>query len=242
MTVSAQGSSYSGATTVTGGGGTGQTFTPTISGGHITSIAVSGTGTGYFQGNSLTITDSAGSGATATVNCAYIGQTVSNQELYQFSTLNTIVAQTSGIATVQGILSIALNQGTITPVLDHKPWVELQAYMRAYNTSYTSYPAVWSQYAYGINGSFYLWPVPSQIYGMDIDTYCLPISLAVDSDPEALPYPWTECVPYYVAYWALMNAQRSGDAKMMKDQYDEKILEARSFSQGPFIPSMYGDS
>lgn len=167
--------------------------------------------------------------------------TVANQELYQFSTFNTFAQATAGVDKIQGILSIALNQGTITPVLGQRAFQEVQAYMRAYNTSYTSYPYYWAQYSFGANGSFYLWPVPSGVYGMDIDAYCLPLALTSDADTEAIPYPWTEAIPFYAAYWALMYAQRKEDANEMKKEYDMRIMEARAYSSGPFIPSMYGE-
>lgn len=238
VTIVSGGTGYT-SPTVTGVSGS--SFTATVAGGIITAINVVNGGAGNTQGSTLTITDPTGTGASATVNCAGTAFTTTNQEKYSFSTLNAIASQTAGVATVQGILSVAVSQGTITPVMEQKSFVEFQAYMRSYNTSYTSYPYYWAQYAFGVNGSFYLWPIPSSIYGMDVDTYCLPIPLATDSDVEAIPYPWTECISYYAAYWALMNAQRHEDAKFMKEEYQQRIMEARAFSQGPFIPSMYGD-
>ena len=240
VTVSAGGTGYV-TPVISGGSGSGATYSTSVGGGVITAITPILGGAGYVQGDSLTITGSPGSGATATANCAYTAFTTSGQEKYNFSTLSTIAQQTPGVDKIQGILSVSVSQGTITPTLDQKAFTELQAYMRAYNTSYTSYPEVFAQYSFGVNGSFYLWPVPSGTYGMDIDTYCLPISLSSDSDPEAIPYPWTECIPYYAAYWALMNAQRFEDAKFMKKEYDERILEARAQSTPQFIPSMYGE-
>ena len=165
--------------------------------------------------------------------------TTTSQNIYTFASLNPYVQTTPGVNQIQGVFSVAVSQGTIKPVLDQLPWQAMQAYMLSYNNQFTSYCTAWSQYSYGTNGSIYLWPIPSGAFPTDIDTYCLPIALATDTDVEAIPYPWTEAVPYYAAYWALMNAQRLEEAKFMKEEYMRCLTDARSMSTPPNIPTMY---
>lgn len=82
-------------------------------------------------------------------------------------------------------------------------------------------PEEWSQFSQGssslgpvgtgpdVSGSFYVAPVPDLTYSLLIDCSCYPAALALDTDPEAIPYPFTDAVPYFAAYLALMSAQSS---------------------------------
>jgi hypothetical protein len=165
--------------------------------------------------------------------------TTAGQNIYQFSALNTYVQATTGINQIQGIYSVAVSQGTIKPVLDYLPWQAMQAYMLSYNSQYTGYCEAWSQYAFGTLGSLYLWPIPSGTFATDIDTYCLPSTLVNTTDVCAIPYPWTDAVAFFTAYYCLLNAQRHEEAKMMKDEYDNLLKWARASVQPPVVPTMY---
>lgn len=169
-------------------------------------------------------------------------QTVLSQEVYNFSTVNTLIQSTNpGVQSVLGVITIAVSQGTtLKPVLDQKAWSEFQAIYRSYNIGLENYPTVWAQYGQGESGSVYMWPIPSGAYPMDWDCYCTPIDLASDSDPEAIPYPWTDAIPYFAAYLAFSNAQRPADADRMMQQYDVFMRRGTAFSNQVFIPGFYG--
>ena len=70
IAVSAGGTGYTSAPTVTftGGGGTGATATATVSGGVVTAVTVTGVGSGYTSAPTIGFTGGAGSGATATAS------------------------------------------------------------------------------------------------------------------------------------------------------------------------------
>jgi len=85
-------------------------------------------------------------------------------------------------------------------------------------------PKLWTQHGQGSSGtgsitgvgggtlssgSLWIDPPPDVVYALNMDTVCYPIALAEDTDPEALSYLWTDCVPYYAAYMALLSAQTS---------------------------------
>lgn len=219
--------------------GTGATATATVSLGVITAINVTGGGTNYLQ-PSIVITDATGSGASAIATIDAV-QTVTGQEVYDFTDFTAFVQQTSGVDSIQEVLSVAVSQGTVKPVLNYAPWVSFQAYYRVNQNTIQNYPAVWSQYAKGVNGSIYLFPIPSGNYPMDWDCVCLPLALASDSDPEAIPYPWTEAVPYYAAYLCYQYAQRYEDAGKMMGEYTRLMMEASAYSTAPRIASMYDE-
>ena len=94
-------------------------------------------------------------------------------------------------------------------------------------------PKVWAQYAQGIAGSFYLDPIPDIRYTLSADTVCYPIDLSSDTDVDAIPYFWTDAVPYYAAYLALLSAQspaRQADGNRMFERYTEFVTRARRFA------------
>lgn len=242
VTVTAGGSGYTTLPTIgiSGNGGTGAILTPVLTGGVVTSVTVTNGGSNYALPLTLNFTGGNGTGAAATANVANINVTTSGQEVYTFASVNTIAALQPGVGQIQAVMSVAVNQGAWKPTLRYCAWGQMQAYYRSYNASILNYPEIWSQYSQGTNGSMYLYPIPSSVYSMDWDCICLPIALVDDSTIEAIPYPWTDCVPYYAAYLAYLNAQRRDDAERMLADYKQKMMEAGGFARVAINPSYYG--
>lgn len=167
-------------------------------------------------------------------------QTVAGQEVYTFASLKSLVQETSGVNAILQVKSIAVSWGAMKPLLDQMVWSDFQAYLRSYSTGLQGQPTCWAQYGQGEAGSVYLWPVPSDAMAMDWDCICTPIDLATDSDAEAIPYPWTDAIPFFAAYLAQTNAQRPDQAKQMFDQYTMFMKRGRGMSDSEFIPSYYG--
>lgn len=169
-------------------------------------------------------------------------QTVLGQEVYNFSTINPVIqANFPGVDSIMGVITIAVNQGTtLKPVLDQMAWSAFQAYLRSYNVGIESYPTVWAQYSQGARGSVYVWPIPSGAFSMDWDCYCLPSVLTSDSSPEAIPYPWTDAIPFYAAYKAYLNAQRPADAQAMWAEFVKFMQRGTAFSNQIMVPGFYG--
>jgi hypothetical protein len=144
-------------------------------------------------------------------------ETVASQEVYPFSFVNTLIPSGSGIGEVLAVRSVAIANGSIKPLWRQMVWTTFQARIRIYNGTFTGSPSVgfWSQFSFGSLGSIYLGPIPSQANPMDWDCTCLPLALNTDADPEAIPYPWTDLVPFYAAYLALLSQQRPADADQM---------------------------
>ncbi len=249
IAVSATGSGYSGTPTVTvTGSGQQAAATATIGGGGIATVTLTNGGWGYITGTTTTVTatgSGGGSNATFTTTIDNSLTAVPGQEVYQFSTANTLAqSQTlvAGVQSVEGVLSVACAWGAnaaMKPMLNEMIWSEFQAYYRSYNTGMQSYPTIWSKYGQGVSGSIYVWPLPSQASQMDWDTWCLPIALTSSTSAEAIPYPWTTSVAFYAAYLAYFNAQRFDDASNMKKEYEAKMLEAVTMAQNPFVQNYY---
>jgi hypothetical protein len=250
------GSGYSGTATVAFTGGGAQSFaTATIGGGAISSVTLVNGGWGWIPASNLVVTatgSTGGSNATFTSTVDNSATTVTGQEVLQFSTLNNLLAAWNsstnpptqgaviGGSQVIKVFSVACNQvGTYKPMLTQKIWSEFQAYLRIYANTQQNYPVYWSQYAQGVNGSLYLFPWPAQALQMDVDVCVTPINLVTDSTAEAIPYPWTDAIPYYAAYLAYENSSRKEDADRMFKMYQMFMARGRANSESPFMPDYY---
>jgi hypothetical protein len=103
-------------------------------------------------------------------------------------------------------------------------------------------PVSWSQYAQGVNGSLYISPAPDQAYLLIADGVYLPVDLATDATPEAIPKLWTDAVPFMAAWFALMASQtgaRSGEADKMLQRYQEISEIARRGATPDILPDIW---
>jgi hypothetical protein len=100
-------------------------------------------------------------------------------------------------------------------------------------------PDTFSQFQPGVGGILFISPTPQVGLNCRADVVAYPINLAVDADPEALQYPWTEAVQYYAAYLALLNAQRYADADSMLQRYDLFQTRATQMTTPTTLPGQY---
>lgn len=109
-------------------------------------------------------------------------------------------------------------------------------------------PQRWAQLGQGASSAPYgatqsgdLWisPEPDGPYTLSMDVVGYPMALVDDTTPEALPFMWTDAVPYFAAYLALMSAQspaRQSDAQRMLALYTEFVARARRFATPGVLP------
>jgi hypothetical protein len=113
-------------------------------------------------------------------------------------------------------------------------------------------PQVWSQFGQGAQaqvspnpvggGSLYVSPPPDTAYTVPLDCVCYPIPLVDDTTPEAIPYLWTDAVPYFAAYLALLSAQtgaRIQQAQQMYQTYGEFVARGRRAATPSVLPVLY---
>jgi hypothetical protein len=162
---------------------------------------------------------------------------VVGQEVYPFADVNSMVATSgSGISSIFMVNSISVLFGNYRYTMAHVGFSKYQALIRNYSAGLYQYaPAVFAQFGQGVNGSVYAYPIPNSPYQWEWDVCCTVAPLATDTDPEAIPFPWTDAVAYYAAYLALDGAQRLADAKRRYEQYEMYMKRARQFSQGNVV-------
>lgn len=163
--------------------------------------------------------------------------TVFGQRSYSFSSISTVAV--GGIQGVLNVRSIKYALGT------GFQWINVQAW-EWFDFLYMNNPAPaegppqsWSQYGQGASsqnigasatGSFYVDPLPDGAYTLTCDCVCFPIPLVDDTTAEVIPYLFTDAVPYFAAYLALMSAQtntRTEQAKGMLQLYKMFVTRAR---------------
>lgn len=164
---------------------------------------------------------------------------------YPFSSITFTGAGVQGAINVRSIL---YNVGTGMKWIKGKSW-EWFLFQRLNNPVPTSgAPTEWSQHAQGSagtgaitgegtgmmsSGSFWVDPLPDLAYVLNCDSTCYPIALAADTDVEAIPYLWSDAVPYFAAYLALMGSQTSTriqQATQLYGLYEQFMQRARDFA------------
>lgn len=188
----------------------------------------------------------------------YIGTlpTVVGQAAYNFSAINTGVSATNGIQGAIEINQISFGLGGGQQWIPAREWEWFWLYHLNNAVPVQGMPAAWSQFGQGAapgatgsvsGGSFYIDPVPDAVYTLYLDCVCYPIPLADDTTVEAIPYLWTDAVPFFAAYYALLSSQTSSrvaDAERMMNHYTKFVERARTASnpdQLRYIYSQAGD-
>ncbi len=136
----------------------------------------------------------------------------------------------SGAANVIAVRSMIVG----TRALDIRPWEYFTAYYRGLAT--LGQPRLVSQQGQGVNGTLFFFPIPDVAYNAVGDVVCLVPDLTSDGSVEAIPQLWTDAVPFYAAWLALMTLQRQGDAQMMMQRYQDLMRRARQLSTSSELP------
>ena len=177
--------------------------------------------------------------------------TLGNQT-YPFSAITLTGGAAAGISGVTDVETAWYQVGTGQKWIRPRPWPWFSLYELNNPTPTQGPPRVWSQYGQGASaqsvpnpvggGSLYVSPPPDTTYTMPVDCVCYPLPLVSDTDPEAIPYLFTDAVPYFAAYLALLSAQtsvRTADADKMFQRYTEFVDRARRASTPGILPTIY---
>lgn len=154
---------------------------------------------------------------------------------YAFSALS--VGSANGIQGVMNVRSLRYAVGQGFQWVRPRPWEWFETFKIAKPVPASGAPTTWAQHRQGsagtgsitgvgggsmASGSLYLDPLPDVSYAITCDTACYPIALVADSDIEAIPFLFTDAVPYFAAYLALLSSQtsaRTSEAQNMFELY-----------------------
>ena len=180
--------------------------------------------------------------------------TVNGQRAYSFANINLGSAQgVDGVFNVRRInYGLGDGQAFVTP----RPWEWFDQYClnnpvpinNDPQSSGNRYPQVWSQYGQGggaptggsaQSGTFYIDPIPEGVY---CDCACYPAALTDDNDPEAIPFIFTDAVPFFAAWYCLLSNQtqaRRADAEAYYGYYQHFLDRARRIATPAVLAPQY---
>lgn len=162
--------------------------------------------------------------------------TVNGTQSYAFSAASGLGA---GVQAMIAARMISVTQSSLKVLLTHRPWEWFNAYYVCAAATASGVPTTWAQFGQGQNGSLFFYPTPNAVLTMNIDAVCIPNDLAVDTDAEAIPYPWTDAVRYFAAYLAYTEAQSEKDADRMMGLYQTFMRRARQITTATVLPGEY---
>lgn len=189
----------------------------------------------------------------------YLGTltTTVGQRNYNFSSISTGTASITGIGGIIHVNSIRFAVGDGYQRLQPEQWPWFELYPLNNPVPVNGPPAYWTQYGQGgsggnsitgigsgtlISGSFYLDPPPDLAYALTLDCVCYPQALSADADVEAIPYLWTDAIPYFAAYNVLLSSQtnaRMADALRYYELYKEFVSRARQAANSSVTRYIY---
>lgn len=177
-----------------------------------------------------------------------------DQRPYSFSSISTGVAATTGIAGVTHVRMATYNIASGQQFIYARPWEWFMFYNLNNPVPSSGGPQEWSQFKQGAagtstqsdaSGSFYVDPIPDQAYVLNLDCVCYPIELTDNNTVEAIPFEWTDAVPFLAAYYALLSSQtsaRTQDAERMFNYYTAYVERARKAANPSVNRWMYQQS
>lgn len=157
--------------------------------------------------------------------------TVTNQETYTFASLP------QGDQTMD-IINLNLYWGSTRIPLRYLPWTDFNAQLR-YWQNYYGRPIAYSMYG---PQTFYLGPVPDEVYTMELDTVIEPTALVNNADVDTIPDIWTSPVAFYACYTAKFKEQSYGEAEIFNQQYMKKVQSVLVGTMTRRMPTPYSQA
>ncbi len=173
-----------------------------------------------------------------------LGNLTVSAETAQYS-LTSITIPANAPAGIAGALNVrslwvqVAGSATALIWLTPRTWEEF-AYFSLNNAAPTfGFPTEWAQFAQGASGTIFLNPAPNAAGICVAEIVAYPINLVDDTTAEAIPFMWTQAVPYYAAYLALLSSQtgvRTADADKMFERYRMFVDRARKAATPSVLP------
>lgn len=161
-------------------------------------------------------------------------QTAANTRVYNYNAITLSPNVSQGlVAGVIHVRSLRYVVGDGYQWVTPRAWEWFNVYHLNNVVPPTGVPSTWAQFQQGALGSLYVDPVPDGVYTMQADCVCYPTDLSADSQVEAIPYLWTDAVPFFAAFLACLSAQsgqRQADADRHFTRYSAFIERARQFA------------
>jgi hypothetical protein len=167
---------------------------------------------------------------------------VVGQQPYPFSGMTLVAAgnAVAGLAGVGNVRVARLDVGTGGQRrLEMRAWEWFDTYWLGRLAPVAGPPQITSRLQPGINGTLWFAPPPDNTYLINLDTVAYPSPLVLDSDPEALPVPWTDAVPFYSAYLCCLSLRDADGAGLMWNEYQKFETRGTQLTTPTRFPRSY---
>jgi hypothetical protein len=167
---------------------------------------------------------------------------VVGQQYYPFAdmTLQSAPNPPVGLAGVANVRVARLSLlGGGNRRLEMRSWEWFDTYWLSRIAPVAGPPQITSRLQPGLTGSLCFAPSPDDVYPISLDTVAYPSPLVTDSDPEALPSPWTDAVPFYSAYLCCLSLRDAEGAGLMWNEYQKFETRGTQLTTPTRFPRSY---
>ena len=133
------------------------------------------------------------------------------------------------------VVDIVLIYANVRLVLQQMSYTELSGQLLTV-VSYNQQPAAFAKYG---AGSIVFGPPPNNNYSTEWDCLVYSADLAAPTDPDPLPYPWTDPVPFKACEFAKQALGEYDLANQFRSQYSQRLQEVQSGARGQMAPNFY---
>ena len=143
----------------------------------------------------------------------------------------------SGVAGPVALETISYDIGSGQRPINQIDWARFNRYELGHAIPKPTPPRVWTQFGQGAAGTLWL-NLLDDNYTLNIKARCFPVALVDDTTPEALPYMWTDAVPWFAAfYWYAGIGQNPQMAQTMLQGFQAMMQMARGGATPDTLPS-----
>lgn len=172
---------------------------------------------------------------------AFVELSVSDAtQVYPFSSIS-FGGLTTSILGALNVRQISYTIGTGKKATYSRPWQWFQTYVLNDPAPIPGPPNTWSQYGQGANGSIYVNLLDGP-YTLSLDAVCLPVDLVDNTTPESIPALWTDAIPFWAAYYALMSIGSDEKSDKRYQQYETFMSRARGSATSSVLPNSFSQS
>jgi hypothetical protein len=134
------------------------------------------------------------------------------------------------------VLAIIVVFGNFRYPLSQVSYSELSSVFQPYQ-GYRNIPTGFAKYN---ATNVVLAPLPDQGYTTEWDTLIFTPDLVSDTDPDSLPYPWDDPVPFLAAHFARLEMQQYDEAQKYFEMYQQRLNYVQGGARGMQVSQPYG--
>jgi hypothetical protein len=164
----------------------------------------------------------------------------SSTQQYSFASIN-IGGLTTSVLGVLNVRQISYAVASGYKPMHSRSWPYFQQYTLSQPVPTPSTPSSWAQLGQGAAGTLYVNALDGP-YTLTASVVGYPVTLVDDSTPEAIPYQFTDAVPFFGAYFAALTIGDGDRADKMYGEYNKFMARARGAATAAVLPGNFAQA